>query len=49
MAQATENMFDHLSIEAPDEEVTALAATDRIRIERIISSGQASPPGLRYD
>jgi cupin 2 domain-containing protein len=49
MAQATANIFDHLSFEAPDEDVTALAAMDRIRIERIVSTGQASPPGFWYD
>jgi cupin 2 domain-containing protein len=49
MAQAAGNIFDHLSREAPDEEVTALATTDKIRIERIVSTGQASPPGFWYD
>jgi cupin 2 domain-containing protein len=49
MAQATGNIFDHLSLETPYEEVTTLAATDKIRIERIVSTGQASPPGFWYD
>jgi cupin 2 domain-containing protein len=43
------NIFDHLALKAADEEVIALAATDKIRIERIVSTGQASPPGFWYD
>ena len=49
MAQAAGNIFEHFSPKAADEEVTALAAADKIRIERIVSTGQASPPGLWYD
>jgi cupin 2 domain-containing protein len=49
MAQAAGNIFEHFSLKAAEEEVTALAAADRIRIERIVSTGQASPPGLWYD
>lgn len=34
----------------PDEEVTEiLLQNDTIRVERILSSGQSSPPGFWYD
>jgi len=49
MGQATGNVCDHLDLEAADEVVTALAATFKIRVERIVSTGQASPPGFWYD
>jgi cupin 2 domain-containing protein len=49
MAQASGNMFDHLSRAAVDEQVTELVAADGIRIERIVSTGHASPPDFWYD
>ncbi|ACL61663.1 cupin domain-containing protein [Methylobacterium nodulans] len=34
---------------SPDEVVTAILARPGLRIERIVSTGQASPPGFWYD
>lgn len=33
----------------PEELVTVLTTRDGVRIERIVSTGQASPPGFWYD
>lgn len=33
----------------PDEQLTELLAAPGLRIERIVSTGQASPPGFWYD
>ena len=33
----------------PDEQVVELLAAPSLRIERIVSTGQASPPGFWYD
>ncbi|MBY0298121.1 MAG: cupin domain-containing protein [Methylobacterium sp.] len=33
----------------PDEEILTLLARPGLRIERIVSTGQASPPGFWYD
>jgi cupin 2 domain-containing protein len=49
MAQITGNIFAQLSRETAAEEVIDLVATDVVRIERIVSTGQASPPGFWYD
>jgi cupin 2 domain-containing protein len=42
------NLFADLA-PAPEEQFTTLAAGAQVRIERIVSSGQASPPGFWYD
>jgi len=43
------NLYDRSSA-SPDEEVTeTLYADEKVRIERIISTGQASPEGFWYD
>jgi cupin 2 domain-containing protein len=34
---------------ASDEQFSDLVSTDRVRIERIVSTGQASPPSFWYD
>jgi cupin 2 domain-containing protein len=44
-----ENLFARLPCSGADEEITALLATPNVRIERIVSTGQASPPGFWYD
>jgi cupin 2 domain-containing protein len=49
MVDVTGNIFEHILREAGDEEFTELMAAEGIRIERIVSTGQASPPGLWYD
>jgi len=43
------NIYQLLA-DLPDEEIVEiLAETDAVRIERIVSSGQVSPPGFWYD
>lgn len=46
---ATGNLFDGIPEKLPDEHVTSLLATPHVRIERIVSHGHASPPGIWYD
>jgi cupin 2 domain-containing protein len=43
------NLFDHIPDSLEDEEVLPLLAASNVRIERIVSTGQASPPGFWYD
>jgi cupin 2 domain-containing protein len=43
------NLFSDVARDLADEHVTALLATSSLRIERIVSTGQASPPGFWYD
>jgi cupin 2 domain-containing protein len=43
------NVFAPLARGASDEDITALLTTPNVRIERIVSTGQASPPGFWYD
>jgi cupin 2 domain-containing protein len=43
------NMFANLPAPAPDEAIGVLAEWPGTRIERIVSTGQASPPGFWYD
>src|SRR5690242_21098039 len=45
----TTNLFNNLPDALPDELVTILAESPNLRIERIVSTGQASPPGFWYD
>jgi hypothetical protein len=49
MMDVTGNIFEHILSEALDEEFTNLLAAEGLRIERIISTGQASPPDFWYD
>jgi cupin 2 domain-containing protein len=46
-------MIDHLFADIParleSEQVTTLLAAGALRIERIVSRGQKSPPGFWYD
>jgi len=44
-----ENLYDDVPLRLPDELVTVLARSPHVRIERIISTGQASPAGFWYD
>lgn len=44
-----ENIYEDVPREGPDERVDALLARPGLRIERIVSTGQASPPGFWYD
>ena len=43
------NIFTDLPAAALQEELTDLLARPGLRIERIVSTGQASPPGFWYD
>jgi cupin 2 domain-containing protein len=47
------NLFDALSADSasrkPAEEFSTLLESGRLRIERIVSHGHASPPGFWYD
>jgi len=43
------NLFADLPSKCPDEMVAALLTAGTLRIERIVSHGQASPPGFWYD
>ncbi|MDP4002272.1 cupin [Methylobacterium sp. NEAU K] len=43
------NLFADLPLDVPDEVVSVLHAAPGLRIERIVSNGQASPPGFNYD
>jgi cupin 2 domain-containing protein len=49
MMAAAGNIFEHVLRGAVDEEFTELLALNRVRIERIVSTGQASPPGFWYE
>lgn len=43
------NLFDVPEQELPDELCDVLLHTDGVRMERIVSTGQASPEGFWYD
>lgn len=43
------NIFNHIPDGLTDERVEVIAGAENIRIERIISRGQASPPWFWYD
>jgi cupin 2 domain-containing protein len=43
------NLFANLPGEQPEEHFDEILRTDACRIERIVSRGQASPPGFWYD
>jgi cupin 2 domain-containing protein len=45
----SKNLFAELPQDRIDEQTTTLLATDAVTIERIVSHGQASPPGFWYD
>jgi cupin 2 domain-containing protein len=43
------NLFTDVPATIPAELTTALLESSHVRIERIVSHGQASPPGFWYD
>jgi cupin 2 domain-containing protein len=43
------NLFAELPHDRTDEQTVELLATPDVRIERIVSHGQASPPGFWYN
>jgi cupin 2 domain-containing protein len=48
-APPIENLFAALPGDSREETITALLSAPNLRIERIVSNGQASPPGFWYD
>lgn len=49
MIPSIENLFLSPAPSGRDEEITALLSAPNVRIERIVSNGQASPPGFWWD
>ncbi len=49
MVAPTQNIFAGVSDRLNDERIDAIVSADVVRIERIVSTGQASPPGFWYD
>jgi cupin 2 domain-containing protein len=49
MAGAHGNLFDDVPASRAEEHFTDLLKASGLRIERIVSHGQASPPGFWYD
>ena len=43
------NLYADLPVAAADEQFTELFAQPGVRVERIVSTGQVSPPGFWYD
>jgi cupin 2 domain-containing protein len=43
------NLFKEITPAGAEEEVRTLAALPGARVERIVSTGQSSPPGFWYD
>jgi len=48
-AMTAGNLFADIPQRLADEEITTLLSTPALRIERIVSHGQASPPDFWYD
>ena len=46
---AVHNLFAGIPPEMPEEILQEILRTESFRIERIVSRGQASPPGFWYD
>lgn len=44
-----DNLFDAISPEITEEIIQVLLSTGNFRLERIVSAGQATPPGKWYD
>jgi len=47
--RTVKNLFDGIPDILTEEKFDSLLATPAVRIERILSRGQASPPGFEYD
>ncbi|MBP1182730.1 cupin domain-containing protein [Methylobacterium sp. PvR107] len=43
------NLLADVPVDSPEEIVSVLLAVPGLRVERIVSTGQASPPGFYYD
>ncbi len=48
-AKSMNNLFADLPADLPEELVDVLASGGHVRVERIVSTGQASPAGFWYD
>ena len=46
---AAGNLFADIPAQLAQEEMTTLLSSPALRVERIVSRGQASPPGFWYD
>ena len=46
---APDNLFDLSGVDPRAEQSLTLVDAEGVKIERIVSSGQASPPGFWYD
>ena len=44
-----ENLLENLPVDLPEELFTTILQTGGLRVERIVSQGQSSPPGFWYD
>ena len=49
MGRDSGNVFENVPDGLPEEQLTELLAAPSLRIERIVSTGQASPPNFWYD
>ncbi len=49
MERTVQNLFEGIPDSLGEEKFDNLLETPAVRIERIISRGQASPPGFEYD
>lgn len=47
--QAVGNLFDIAALDPRAEKFSRLVEAKNLKIERIVSNGQASPPGFWYD
>jgi cupin 2 domain-containing protein len=43
------NLFANVPSRLPDEQIVELLAAPNVSIERIVSTGHATPPGVWYD
>lgn len=43
------NLFANLPAQLPEELISVVAASQQVRIERIVSNGHSSPTGFWYD
>jgi cupin 2 domain-containing protein len=49
LSAAVSNLFDDLPAKLPAERIEVLLSAPGLRVERIISTGHATPPGEWYD
>ena len=49
MIHEAKNLLNELPTDLAEEQFTTLCEADGLRIERIVSRGQTSPPGFWYD